>query len=73
MIGHVHAVEVVPVPSRRRFWQRVGTAWAIRVDGLDVLKGKTYEDRKSATFAAALIASSFTTITGRPHELTDSA
>jgi hypothetical protein len=72
LIGHVHAVEVVPVPYRRRFRQRPGTAWAIRVDGLDVLKGKTYFDRKSAAFAAALIASSLTTITGRPHEFKDS-
>ena len=65
---HVHAVEVTPIPYRRRFHGRVGTAWAIRVDGVDVLKGTTYVDRARATSDALQIALSLTALTGRPHE-----
>lgn len=72
VIVHVHAVEVVPVPYRRRFRGRLGTAWAIRVDGVDVLKGTTYVDRTRATSDALQIASSLTTLTGRPHEYRES-
>ena len=72
MIVPVHPVEVVPVPYRRRFRGRLRTAWAIRVDGVDVLKGTTYIDRTSATNDALQIASSLTTLTGRPHEFRES-